>query len=298
MQIMITLSEQHAQFVTLGSGQRLCYATFGAEQGIPLLYFHGWPSSRLQAHSLDNLGKELGVTIYSPDRPGLGQSDHMENRVLQDWPSIVSEFMDLLGLPAAHLMGVSGGGPYALATACALNDRILSTSIVCGAPPLAELEDRSAMIWPYRALLKARPIMPALLKPAIPLTRWIASKTYEEPPLSWFVSTLAQKDRDILKKDEANLFALYSFREALSKGAPGLIIDADAYTNRWDLDYTQITHPVHFWHGTADQNIPFNMAQHLASQIPQAIPHWLEGEGHYSLPIQHSRDILNCMLMA
>ena len=293
---MVELTERQTQYCPMISGHRMCYAEFGAEGGTPLLYFHGWPSSRLQAHSLDQLGKELGITVYAPDRPGLGQSDHYEGRVLKDWPTMVAQFLDYLGHERAYLMGVSGGGPYALATACALNERIISTSIVCGAPPLAEIEDRSEMIWPYRALLQARPIIPALMKPVIPLTKWIASKTYDEPPLSWFVQTLSSKDQEILKGDEANLFALYSFREALANGAPGLIIDADAYTNRWDLDYNEISHPVHFWHGTADQNIPFKMAQHLAAQVPNAVPHWLEGEGHYTVPIQHSREILAHMV--
>jgi len=84
------LTERQTQYVTLSSGRRLCYATYGAESGTPLLYFHGWPSSRLQAHSLDALGKELNVTIYAPDRPGLGQSDHIEGRVLRDWPQLVT----------------------------------------------------------------------------------------------------------------------------------------------------------------------------------------------------------------
>ncbi len=293
---MTPVIERQTQHVTLSNGRSLCYATYGAENGTPLLYFHGWPSSRLQAHSIDALGKEMNITVYAPDRPGMGQSEHIEGRVLQDWPSLVNEFLDVLHLPSAHLMGVSGGGPYALATACALNERILSTAIVCGAPPLAEIEDRSEMIWPYRALLQARPMIPAILKQAIPLTRWIASKKYSEAPLSWFVNTLSIKDQDVLKGNDADIFALYSFREALINGAPGLLQDADAYTNRWDLDYTQITKPVHFWHGTADQNIPFKMAQHLAAQIPQAIPHWVEDEGHYSLPIHHSRSILAHMV--
>jgi len=292
----MNLSENHTNYIHLSSGKKLCYAVYGASAGIPLLYFHGWPSSRLQAHSLDKLGKELGVTIYAPDRPGMGQSDHIKGRVLKDWPTVVHEMLNKLNLPAAHLMGVSGGGPYALATACALNERILSTSIVCGAPPLGEIKDHKAMIWPYRVLLKARPIMPPFLKPVIPVTRWIASKRYDQRPLSWFTNALSGKDQEVLKSDDANLFALYSFREAFSNGAPGLLIDADAYTSKWDLDYSQITSPVHFWHGTDDQNIPFSMAEFLAAQIPQAKKNWLQGEGHYTVPIIHSKKILSAIL--
>ena len=290
---METLINKQTQFISLSSGRKLCYAEFGAENGIPLLYFHGWPSSRLQARAVHKLGKKLGITIYAPDRPGLGQSDNQEGRTLKDWPIIVEEFINHLNLKQPiHVQGVSGGGPYALATACALNNRIATTSIVCGAPPLQELPNRNEMIWPYRALLKVRPIIPAIMKPALPITKWIASKDYDEAPLSWFVKTLSKADQTMFGQDDTADFALYSFREAFSMDAPGLLIDADAYSERWNLDYSQITHPVHFWHGTADQNIPFSMAKHLASQIPNAITHWLEGEGHYTIPIKHSEKIL------
>lgn len=290
---MTEVTEKHAQYITLSSGRKLCYAEYGAENGLPLLYFHGWPSSRLQARTLDTLGKELGVTIYAPDRPGLGKSENQLNRRLHDISETVEDILTQLRITdKVHLLGVSGGGPYALATACALNDRVSSTSIVCGAPPLAEFKDNKGMNPTYRLLLQLRPVLPALLKPALPITKWVASKTYQEPPLSWFVKTLAPADQKIFLEDKATLFALDSFREALTENAPGLILDADAYSAPWNLDFTKISHPVHFWHGTADQNLPFHMAKELAAMVPKAIPHWIEGEGHYSLPIQHSRDIL------
>ena len=290
-------TERHTQFLKLKSSRHLCYSEYGAERGIPLIYFHGWPSSRLQARTLDALGKELGVTVYALDRPGVGQSDHHKGRVLHDMPSVIEEFASQLNLtPPFHLLGISGGGPYALATACALDSQIASTSIVSGAPPLAEFNDKREMILPYRVLLKLRPIMPAIIKPALPFTKWVASKTYQEPPLSWFVQTLAPADQKIFLEDDATLFALHSFREAFTCDAPGLITDADAYSSPWDLDYSKINHPVHFWHGTEDQNIPFKMAKYLASQVPNAIPHWLSGEGHYTVPIKYGREFLSAVL--
>lgn len=288
---------KYAQYFVLSNGSRLCYATFGADDGIPLLYFHGWPSSRLQARSVDQLGKELGFTIYAPDRPGIGQSDHIHNRQLSDWPKNIQELLTHLKIEQkVHLMGVSGGGPYAIACACLLNAQVASTTIVCGAPPLAELTNKDDMILPYRALLKMRPLLPALMKPTMPLTKWAASKTYKDAPLSWYAKTLSEADQRILSTEESHIFALYSFREAFSKNAPGLVADADTYSTPWNLDYAQIQHPIHFWHGTEDKNIPFKMAQHLAAQIPQSITHWLDGEGHYSVPILHSREILECIL--
>ncbi len=294
---MTSQNTKHQQFVRLKSGLQLCYAEYGATNGIPILYFHGWPSSRLQGKSLDSLGAELGFTIYALDRPGIGWSDHQPDRTLAMWPALANEFLDLLNLKgqSVHLLGISGGGPYALATACALPERIASTSVVCGAPPLAELKDKSGMNPMYQVLLKLRPALPVLIKPLMPIAKWIASKTYDEPPLSWFVKTLSPADQKVFLEDDTTVFALHSFREAFANNAPGLICDADAYSEPWNLDYSRITGPVHFWHGTTDQNIPFAMAQHLAGQIPQVITHWLEGEGHYSVPMKYSRNILEAL---
>lgn len=289
-------TERSSQFFQLENGLRVCYAEYGAEAGTPLIYYHGWPSSRLQAQTLDRIGKERGMTVYALDRPGLGRSDHDKNRKLQDISTVISEFLEHRQVEEKiHLLGVSGGGPYALATACALNERIQTTSVVCGAPPLAEFKGTKGMNPTYRALLKMRPLLPTLIKPALPVTKWVASKTYDEPPLSWFVKTLAPEDRRIFTEDETSLFALDSFREALAQNAPGLILDADAYTLPWELDYETITHPVHFWHGTEDQNLPLYMTEQLASQVPTSIPHWLEGEGHYSVPIKYAEEILECV---
>ena len=294
---MIETTEKHSQFITLCNGSRLCYAEYGADNGSPLLYFHGWPSSRLQARTLDLLGKELGLTIYAPDRPGMGQSEHIQKRTLEDFPGFMSDFLAQIGIyEKVHLLGISGGGPYALATACALNGQIASTSIVSGAPPLADFQNTKGMNGTYRMLLKLRPFLPALIKPAIPFTKWAASKTYADPPLSWFVQTLAPADKKLFLEDKATLFALDSFREAFINDAPGIITDADTYSAPWNLDYSHISHPVHFWHGTADRNLPFYMAEHLAAQIPNSIPHWLRDEGHYSVPIQYSREILQAVL--
>ena len=69
------MPDKDPQFLTLRSGRRLCFAEYGALDGQPVFYFHGWPSSRLQASLLSALARERGLRLIAPDRPGAGRSD-------------------------------------------------------------------------------------------------------------------------------------------------------------------------------------------------------------------------------
>ena len=72
--------------VTLPDGRGLGYAEFGPPDGPAVLYFHGWPSSRLEPAILG----AGGVRIIAVDRPGYGLSDAVTGprpRSLADWPA-------------------------------------------------------------------------------------------------------------------------------------------------------------------------------------------------------------------
>ncbi|MGE9271461.1 MAG: alpha/beta fold hydrolase, partial [Verrucomicrobiales bacterium] len=51
--------------------------------------------------------------------------------------------------------------------------------------------------------------------------------------------------------------------------------------------------PIRFWHGKADANLPCSVAQKLVSRIDSAEGTWIDGEGHYSLPIHYSKEVLD-----
>lgn len=79
-------------------GRRLGFDEYGAPDGKPLFYFHGSPSSRLEArlYLSEDLLQSLDVRLIAVDRPGMGLSDFQPNRRLLDFPK------DLLAL-ADHL---------------------------------------------------------------------------------------------------------------------------------------------------------------------------------------------------
>lgn len=60
----------------LSNGRNIGFAEYGDGNGEPLFFFHGWPSSRLQAKVLDMEAKKQKIRVISPDRPGYSLSDY------------------------------------------------------------------------------------------------------------------------------------------------------------------------------------------------------------------------------
>ncbi|MDQ8192311.1 alpha/beta fold hydrolase [Roseibacillus persicicus] len=282
-------------FLSLKSGRRLCYGDYGDPEGRPLMYFHGWPSSRLQGFQLQALCLEKGVRLIAPDRPGVGQSDLQPGRTLLDWPPVVEELADHLGWDQFPVMGVSGGGPYAVAMAAALPERVTQGAVVCGAPPLAQFPNRSEMMWPYRALLRIRPHAPFLIPGILKMSNWISQYPPDEPPMSWVMKWTADADREALNGNENFESVTRSFREGIAPGTAGVQIDGDVYTSDWEIDFSKITVPIEFWHGEEDKNIPFSMVKEYASWIPNATTRFFPGEGHYSIIMRAPSGVLESL---
>ena len=285
---------QETNFLTLKSGRQLCYGDYGDPNGRPVMYFHGWPSSRLQGFVMEELCLEKGIRLIAPDRPGVGKSDLELNRKLMDWPPLVEELADHIGWKKFAVMGVSGGGPYAVAAAAALPERVEQAAVVCGAPPLAKFPDRSEMMWPYRALLRIRPYAPFLIPGILKMSHWISQYPPDEPPMSWVMKWTSDADREAMGESDFELVTR-SFREGISPGTAGVQLDGDVYTSDWGIDFEKISVPIEFWHGEEDKNIPYSMVKEYASWIPHSKMHSFPGEGHYSIIARSPKKVLESL---
>ncbi|KZL74209.1 alpha/beta hydrolase [Colletotrichum tofieldiae] len=122
--------------LTLPDGRKLGYAQFGFPTGKPIFYCHGLPGSRVEAGHLHEAALELGARIIATDRPGMGLSTFQPERTLLDHPKDLEHLAAHLGLKEYGVMGVSGGGPYALACATSMpREKLKCVSIVCGIGP-------------------------------------------------------------------------------------------------------------------------------------------------------------------
>jgi len=97
---------------------------FGASRGWPLMWHHGGLICGLDAAVLDGAARRRGVAICSIDRPGIGCSDWWSMPTMAHWPKAVGCVANSFALGDFAVAGWSGGGPYALACAAAMPDRV------------------------------------------------------------------------------------------------------------------------------------------------------------------------------
>jgi pimeloyl-ACP methyl ester carboxylesterase len=109
-----------ARSIQLKDNRNLGFAEYGKRDGVPVLYFHGTPGSRLMPRADIGVAEKVGIRLIVPDRPGYGVSDFQPARQVVDWPNDVVELADALALARFGIVSVSGGSPYAAACACAI----------------------------------------------------------------------------------------------------------------------------------------------------------------------------------
>ena len=63
------------QVLRLAAGRTLGFRIYGDADGMPLIFLHGTPGSRLKFAIGHDCGKELGLALVAPDRWGYGLSD-------------------------------------------------------------------------------------------------------------------------------------------------------------------------------------------------------------------------------
>lgn len=293
---MVNESVQNTECsIHLGDGRRLGYAEFGDPQGRPLLYCHGFPASRLEAALLEPAACALGVRVIAADRPGCGLSDFQSGRRIRDWPDDVIELADALGIDRFAMVGVSGGGPYALACARYIPERLRAVGVVCGLGPLAESWALRDMLWTRRlAFMLARraPWSLRLIQAGLfgPLLR-----RRPEMILSMIARTPVIADRRVLLRADVGRVLLASIRESVHTGARGILYELPLYTRTWGFRPEEIDIAVDLWHGEADPIVPVTHTRKLLGRLAHVRPVILPGEGHFSLPINHMGSILRAL---
>jgi pimeloyl-ACP methyl ester carboxylesterase len=118
--------------VTLKDARRLSYAEYGDGEGTPVILLHGMPGSRILGRIFDDVARQRGLRVIAPERPGYGFSSPVPMARLEDYPNDITELSEILGLRRFIIMGVSGGGPAALACASMISDQLIATALVSG----------------------------------------------------------------------------------------------------------------------------------------------------------------------
>lgn len=272
--------------------ERLTYADYGDPCGRPLLFCHGWPSSRLQARGLHAAAVAAGIRVVAPDRPGIGGSAFQPGRRLLDWPPLMSALADHLGWDRFDVMGVSGGGPYALACGARLPERMRHLWLVCPAPPLAWSQETGGLHWAYRGLMFFRRRMAWTLAAPLGLARWISWWPPRHPLLKALHLGLPESDRRALDTPELRSVISDDFAEVMRSSNAALVTDGEIYLEPWGFEPAEVLTPATIWHGTEDANLPAAMVRRMAAELPHGELRRAEGEGHYSILFNLTAEVL------
>jgi pimeloyl-ACP methyl ester carboxylesterase len=279
-----------------GNGERVAFSEYGDPRGEPVIFCHGWPSSRTMAELTDEAARELHMRIVSPDRPGIADSTFMPGRKLMDWPPLVRELTDFLGLQKFRLLAISGGAPYAYATAWAMPERVSAVAVVSGVPDIAELNDHSGLLGLYRLMLSAYRKFPQLSRWSFRFARPLLSLRPPRRSRAILLKLLQPCDAIALHDERAFEACFESQRRAWQASADGVLADAEIYAHPWGFSVSELHVPVRLWHGNSDRSFSAAVAREMAAKILNCHARFIDNAGHYSTPIRYMREILADLL--
>jgi len=284
-------TDNTSKTIKLKDGRLLGYAEYGAPEGKPVFYFHGFPSSRIDwlFFDTDATAARLNARIIAVDRPGMGLSDFKRGRKILDWPDDVIELADALQVDRFAVLGISGGGPYAAACAFKIPQRLTATAIVCGMGPSEApgAKDGTAMLLPGKS---------ALMRKLLLMLMAMGIRRNPDRFLSQMKDAVAEPDKLLLAQPEVVQTFIYSVREAFRSGTRGASWDAVLYKRSWGYQLQDISTQIHLWHGELDTQVPVSVGRYVASATPNCQAEFLPDEGHLSLPHNHIEEVLSILI--
>lgn len=268
--------------ITLPDGRRLGYTEFGDPNGRAVFFFHGFGTSRVICPPNVQTAVDVGVRLIAVDRPGIGLSDAKPGRRLLDWPADVSALADRLDIGPFSVIGWSGGGPYALACAHALAERVAAVALVSSPAPLAGIAERGYLRRMDRNAVRAAGRAPVLIRLAL----WHWGRPQRRDAERFFEESVAEMcaaDQQILGDSDIRERMIANSTELYRQGGRGMYDEALVLARPWGFELSELTVPVYLWHGERDETVPLGMAQYLARAIPTVTACFHSDEGHHLL---------------
>lgn len=282
------------EVIDLPDGRRLAYAEYGDPNGEAVFLFHGLPGSRLSWGLLPGDPIPAGLRIIAPDRPGYGRSDPKPSRTLLDWADDVERLADDLKIADFLIVGVSGGGPGALACAWKMPDRLTSVGIVSGPAPPDAPGVFEGMSKTNRFFLRLAWQLPRLSTLNV---RLLAAMIRRNP--ARYINTMKLKvhdvDKQVVARREIQVMLTTDFAEALRTGAEGMVEDMAAnHGQPWGFRLEEIEVGVHFWICELDRSVPPAMGKYLSRTVPKAETTFVSGAGHLWI-LTHLQEVLTAV---
>jgi pimeloyl-ACP methyl ester carboxylesterase len=262
--------------IQLSDCKNLCFAEYGKPDGIPVFLFHGNPGVRFSWRLYPDYPYLDNIRIIAPDRPGYGKTDYKKN-ALEKWPGDILELTEHLGITKFHLFAPSGGGPYALACAWKIPEKIISVGLFGSVGPYHK-DSVVGVNKPLRFLWRIANPLFGLVK----LQNKIMANMARKDPLKLAKKLsdleLSESDKTIaIKTDIQKIFSTV-FPESYLQNGIGSAYDVTMPKN-WKIPLDEIYSEIIIWQAEED-SLTGKMAEHLAKQLPNSKLIEISNAGH------------------
>jgi pimeloyl-ACP methyl ester carboxylesterase len=257
----------------LSDGRGLGYAEFGDPTGPVALWFHGTLGARRQFPVLGRrAAEELGLRVIIVERPGTGLSDSYRYSAVTDWVADMAQVADALDAERLGVVGLSGGGAYALACGALppLVDRVATVAVLDGTVPAVGPEatgggatDAARRFNPVLTQLR-RPLAvlsTVLLAPLIPFAHY----AYRGYARMW-----PEDDRRVLNDPEVEAIFVDDMVNAFRGRCLAMVDDARLLGRDWGFRLADVKVPVRWWHGESDHVVPIAGVETAISRLQDA----------------------------
>ena len=265
----------------VGSGRRLGFAEFGPPTGRAIVWLHGTPGARRQIpHEARVVAERDDLRIIGIDRPGIGSSTPYLYDDIAGFAGDLEIVAQRLGLDEMVVVGLSGGGPYALAAGALLPGRVKAVGVLGGVAPTVGPDAVDGGLVAF-----GRHFAPLLSVARVPigigLTQAVRlAKPFASRGLDLYGRLSPEGDRRLLARPEFKAMFLDDLLNGSRKQLSAPLADVLLFSKDWGFRLADVRVPVRWWHGDADHIIPFSHGQHMVSRLPDAKLLVLPGESH------------------
>ncbi|AQT80025.1 alpha/beta hydrolase [Mycolicibacterium litorale] len=282
--------------IAVGGDRQIGFAEFGAAQGRAVFWLHGTPGARRQIPMEARLfAEQQNIRLIGIDRPGIGSSTPFQYENVLAFAADMTKIADTLGVEKMAVVGLSGGGPYTLACAAALPERVVAAGVLGGVAPTVGPDAIGG------GLMKLGTVAAPIIEVAGAPLRLAAStlirliRPVAEPALYIYAGVSPEADRKMLVRPEFKAMFLDDLLNGSRKQLAAPFADVVVFARDWGFRLDEVKVPVRWWHGDRDHIVPFAHGQHVVSRLPDAELHHLPGESHLA-GLGRAEDILSTLV--
>lgn len=267
--------------VAVGDDRQLGFAEFGDPQGRAMFWLHGTPGARRQIPIEARVYAEhKHIRLIGVDRPGIGSSTPYTYQNVLAFADDLRTIADVLGIDQMAVIGLSGGGPYTLACATAMPDRVVVAGVLGGVAPTVGEEGIGGGLMGLGSL-----VAPALPVIGLPLRMALVGLVRTIRPIAplalhGYALVSPEGDRRLLQRPEIGAMFLDDLLNGSRKQLAAPLADIAVFAKDWGFRLDEVKTPVRWWHGDKDHIVPFAHGEHVVARLPDAELYTLHGESH------------------